>query len=676
MTAATAKSLQEEVITFLKNDRLRAHSVLFAHRHPQRTPDFHAEIIREFHSTHPRIVCEAFRGAAKSTLGEETVIIGAELGEFKNCLIIGASYDRAAERLESIGHEFETNEYLLEIFGEQRVSGTWTTDKKLLTNGVIIQSRGAGQSLRGVKFHDWRPDFVLIDDLEDEESVRTPQARQEMLRWLYKTLIPALTVDARIRFIGNRLDPDAVIVKVANLEIGGKKTWKSLRFPVVYKDAVTGEDKATWPDLFPLERIYRIRAEYQAQGLFEDFNQEYMCEADAPETKLFRPAHFSTVVKARVRKWEATWAMVDPARSVGKRSATTAIPVWSWINNRLIVWDCFIGHWLPDEIIDRMFQVDREYWPVAMGVEEDALNQFILQPLRQAMVKHARPLPLRAMSAKRFTLGRGKEDFIKSLQPFFAAGEVEFAKDLPELKAQFLSFPKGFIDGPNALAYAVRMKPGAPMYDEFDPSHVAEQVSLTPTLPIYLAMNAKSSFVTAQLVQFDGRRLNIISDYVEEGDPGQVAGGIVRRIQLETAGKTLKVLAPAEHFSQWSNVGLRAALGRVPIDVSQGGEPVEGREEIRGLLRQMIRGERVVKVSHEAHWTLNAFSGGYCRVLRPGGMLSDTPEENIYSTLMAGLECLCALLRVASSGGYEDGANLRVSADGRTYRSAMVDRRR
>ena len=663
-------SLSEEAIRFVASDRIRAHETLFLHRHPVATAPFQREMILTAHGPHPRVVVEAFRKSGKSTIVvEEATIVQACLVEFKNALIIGASYDRACERLESIKHEFESNEDIRQLFGEMRSPSSWAVDKIVLSNGVVIQAKGAGQSLRGVKHHAQPPDYVLIDDLEDEESVRTPAARDQMLRWVQKTLISALTVDARIRFVGNRLDPGAVIVKMAE-----DKKWLPLRYPILYRDVTTDEEKATWPEGFPLSWCHERRDELQRLGLFEDWNQEYMVEADTPQARIFRPEHFENILRPRVRTFEATWVMVDPARSVGKRSATTAIVVFSWLNARLIVWECLIGQWMPDEIIDRLFKIDREYSPVALGVEEDALNQFILQPLRQAMVKYGQPLPLRAMSAKRYTQGRGKEDFIKSLQPFFAAGEVEFAKALPDLQAQFLSFPKGQIDGPNALAYALKMRPGAAMYDDFTRECVVPEAALSPLLPAHLVINATSAYVTAVLCQHDGKRLIVVTDYVEEGDPGQIAASIVRRAQIE-AGQNirLKVLIHPKHFGQWVNVGLRAALAKIPVGCDSGGDPVGGRDEIRALLRANIRGYPAVQVAHAARWTLNAFSGGYCRQLNTGGGLSTEPEDNLYATLMAGLESFCALTRVASGAGFEDTDNTRVGRFGR-YKSAMPDR--
>jgi hypothetical protein len=662
--------LAEQAIRFISEDRVRAHEVVFAHRridengkHIDSAP-FHPTLIRAIHSDHPRVVVEAFRKAAKSTLTEEAVVLMAALKEFQNCVVIGASYARAVERLESIGHEIETNEDIIQAFGVLKGDRTWTESKKVLSNGVILQAIGAGQSLRGVKYHQYPPDFVMIDDLEDEESTRTPAAREFMKNWLYTTLIAALAKHARIRFLGNRLDPDAVIVKIAN-----DRKWLPFRYPIMTKDLKTGEDVATWPAQFPLEWVYDKREELQRMGLYEGFNQEYMCEADAPESKIFRPEHFANVVKPRIRTWEACYAMVDPAKSSNKRSATTAIPVWSWLGHRLVVWECRIGSWAPDGIIDQIFQIDTLYRPVFIGIEEDSLNEFIMQPLRQAQTRLSHVVPFRRMQAKKFTEGRGKTMFIESLQPFFAANEVDFAQPMPDLTAQFLSFPKGAIDGPNALAYAPRLRPGQPVYDEFGSQNVTESLNIAPSRPVYLAMHATQEMTVAILVQFDGTSLHIFADWVEEGDPGRSAAALVRVAGLEARGR-IQPVAPAQHFHQWTNVGLQAALARVPIALTHGGDRLAGQGEIRELFRRQVRGMPAIQVAHAARWTLNAFSGGYAQ----NAKAPDSFAEKAYGCIMEAIECFAALLKVESSFEDDDDLNWREGVGGRRYVSAMPTR--
>jgi len=103
-----------EVILKLARNPQLAHAVLFGHRHPNETPEFHKEIIDLWHSDEPRVAIKAFRGAAKSTLAEEAIIIGACLRKFKNCIILGETEERAIERLRAIKYEFEHNEKIQE----------------------------------------------------------------------------------------------------------------------------------------------------------------------------------------------------------------------------------------------------------------------------------------------------------------------------------------------------------------------------------------------------------------------------------------------------------------------------------------------------------------------------------------------------------------------------------
>src|SRR5689334_16555269 len=98
----TSVDPREQIILRLGRNRVLAHQTLFAHRHPNTTPPFHDEMIAEWHSSIPRIVWEAFRGGAKSTLGEEATVTQACFREFRNCVVLGESETRAVERLRAM----------------------------------------------------------------------------------------------------------------------------------------------------------------------------------------------------------------------------------------------------------------------------------------------------------------------------------------------------------------------------------------------------------------------------------------------------------------------------------------------------------------------------------------------------------------------------------------------
>ena len=642
-----------------RNPRL-AHATFFSHRHPDTTPSFHYELIGLWHGSDPRVVVEAFRGAAKSTLAEEAIVIMACLRKFRNGLILGETFDRSVERLKSIKHEFEENPFIEELFGSL-VGDTWTESRIVLSNGVCIQAVGRGQSLRGVKHLDARPDMAFGDDIENEESVLTPEARAKTMRWLMSVVFPALDPTYKVRINGTPLDPESMIVQISR-----DPGWVHRRYPWWFKDA-SGEPQATWPARFPLEKIEEVAASYQRLGLSTNYKQEYMCEAEDPQVKAFTADMFK--VEPTVRTWHATYAMYDPARTVKTTSATTGVVIFSWIANRLMIWDAYGPKWKPDEIISDMFKVDDLYAPVTIGVERDGLEEFILQPLRQEQVRRAYAIPIRPMKAP-----KGKLDFIRSMQPFFKAGEVIFAKDLPELRAQLLSFPTGLIDIPNALAYAMILRPGQPIYDGFSYLNVAEEIYKLPRQAVYLAVNATPMYTTAVLIQINDGVFNVLWDAVREGDPGAVLSGIVADAGLE-AGQRPRLYASPEHFGNYDTVGLRGAARKVPVDLSQGGLGLDGRDEVRGLLRRQIRAGTALRVSQRARGTLNAFAGGYCKDVLKNGILSEFATEGPYRTLMEGLESFASLLKMGHIGE-DQPINWATTADGRRYISSRVVARR
>lgn len=648
-----------ELFKLLHKDRVTCHRLIFPHRHPNITPDFHVEMIHDFHDPKvPKHLDLAFRGSAKSTIIEEGAIIKAGFREFRNGLIIGETYERAAEHLATIKHEIETNEVLADVFGDL-IGPTWGDGELVLSNGVRIKAMGRGQAIRGIKYNDMRPDFVMIDDLEDNKSVRTPEGRKNAARWFYTELLPACDVNRHVRMAATPLHIEAIAVGLlADL------AWECRIYPICYLDA-DGVEQATWPDRYNMPWIEAERRTFSSKGLAREFDMEFMCQARSEEEMSFRAEMF--FIEPTVRTWHAVYAMFDPARTTNVNSATTGFACWSWIGPRLVVWDGWGKKLMPDQIVEELFRCNEDYRPVLIGFEEDGLNQWGMQPIRQEQVKRGVTLPVRAMRAP-----KGKLDFIKGLQPFFNAREVRFAKELPELKKQFLNFPTGEIDAPNALAYALKMRPGAPIYDDFGGRNIGEDLRTSAGKPVYLSLNATRSTVTGCLLQlFDGC-VRIYADWVREGEPSAVLEGIVREAQVE-CGRSVRLVGGPLHFDQFNNVGLKQAAARLPMQLDRAGQPADGRPEIRKMLRAEIRGMPALMVSSNARWTLNAFAGGYARALDKQGQLRDHADEGPYRTLMEGLESFGALMKTGSPEDEDHDRNY-AEANGRRYMTSRPGR--
>jgi hypothetical protein len=228
---------KQDIILKLGKDRRLAHAVLFRHRHPDATPDFHLDLIDLWNSADPRVLIMALREGAKSTVGEEEIILDACFQNFHNAMIVGETFDRAADRLRAIKHEFEYNDFIIELFGGMK-GATWNEDKIILQNGICIQAKGRDQSFRGIKHLDWRPDFLWTDDFEDKESVKTPESRKYWLTVFMTVILPALDKRARVRITGTPLDEDCMLYNLRKEKMrDGKQRWTTREYPIEYRNA-------------------------------------------------------------------------------------------------------------------------------------------------------------------------------------------------------------------------------------------------------------------------------------------------------------------------------------------------------------------------------------------------------------------------------------------------------
>lgn len=648
----------------LGTKRRLAHSVLFKHRHSLDTPEFHYQIIDAFHGHDPKVVIEGFRDSAKSTIAEEGMVIKALLKEFKFGVVVGSSYPRAKERLEAISNEFVVNENIEYLFGKQQ-GEQWGAGKIVLTNGVCIMALGRGMSMRGMRHLDSRPDFGLLDDLEDEEDVKNPELRDGTIRWIYKTFLPALRTEGnQVRVLGNRLDNDAVVVRLSK-----DADWKHLRFPIMEQaidgteryDLPAGKWKPMWEAKIPLVEIAKKRASYQRMGRLHDFNCEYMCEADDPEAKLFKDGQARTA--ATVRTWQATYAAYDPARTVGEKSAMTGVAVFSWMANRLIVWRGDAQLWLPDQICTDIFETDERFSPAEIGVEATGLEEFIMQPLRHQALQRKQLLPIRRLKPP-----RGKDSFISGLQPLFKAGEVEFVDVSQEARGQLLSFPTGRKDFPNALAYALMMRPGMAVYDGFGRQHVDEQ-PIRLQGKMVLALNATAQYTTAVLLQLAHGQLRVFADWIREGPPGECLADILQEAQIE-AGAQLRFFMPPRPLGSVDTVGLGVACHSLNVPVAFGGEVLRGREELRRLLESTRHETPAFACGVAARWTLNALQCGFCYEMDKQGRLSRDPTEGPYRVLMEGLESFAGAMAGVTDADQEP--RYAYTSDGRAYKTILA----
>ena len=80
----------------------------------------------------------------------------------------------------------------------------------------MVEAIGSGKKIRGRKHRNWRPDLLVLDDIENDENVRTPEQRKKLESWFLKAVSKAGDDYTDIIYIGTLLHYDSLLAKTLN----------------------------------------------------------------------------------------------------------------------------------------------------------------------------------------------------------------------------------------------------------------------------------------------------------------------------------------------------------------------------------------------------------------------------------------------------------------------------
>ena len=268
-----------------------------------KTPDFHKEIL-ETVSKEQRVALAAPRGFAKSTLVCVFYVLHSSLFlKHKDITLISASESLAIEWLRRIRRELETNPMIIKFFGDLR-SEKWTENHLVLSNGVNIRARGAGGQIRG-----FRPDLIVLDDIETDESVSSEEQRNKLRDWIFKACLNTLLPEGKFIIIGTIISPLALLEEM----LTSNNDWVKRKYRA-YKDGIQEEGHELWGSLWTHARLQARKAEI---GTFS-FASEFMNDPVSNET--------APIKQHQIRYWKelpqqySCVIAVDPAYSEDDRA--------------------------------------------------------------------------------------------------------------------------------------------------------------------------------------------------------------------------------------------------------------------------------------------------------------------------------------------------------------------
>ena len=658
----------ESIIKSISEDRALGSAMLFAHRHRQATPRFHITVMDLWRSADEFVAIQAFRQGAKTTLSEEFLLMEAAFGNFKYCLIFGETYTKACERIVGMKHECLTNMRLAALFGKLK-GGIWSENRIELSNGTLIEAHGWEEEIRGYLHHDARPDRAYLDDIENRERVRDTATVDANWKKLHTQLLPALDKNLRkVRMTGTPLADDCMITRAA-----ASPNWTSARFPICNGDIDDPAAESLWPERYPMEWIRAERDRYALEGMLREFNQEFMLVATGAQGKPFTEdmLRFADLAPST---YAPRTVIIDPARTVEvKKSDQTGHVTVSKLGTRIYVHQSGGEYWQPDEIVAGAYRMSAKHDDARVVIEKNSLDDWLLQPIRAMGLMTGKALDVIGINAPQ---DRDKAQFIMGLRPFFAAGDVILVGGRaahPTLVSQLLNFPTGKRDTLNALAYALRVFSGVPIYPDFGDANIVDGHLLGRQDALLLGCNSTGTETTAVLCAYTGSYLTVLADFVSPLVPADSIPDVCKLIRAMFPSRTVTAWVPADVFDQVGRNPLVLALKSAGLQAKRAEAAVMSRSSLSPMIRTEMRGRRLFQVDSQARHTLQAMSQGYNWPVKPGGERGAEPERGPARTLMEGLECLTYAINKPDNA--ISSKSNAVNSLGTPYFSALPNRR-
>lgn len=193
-------------------------------------------------------VIVSFRSSAKSTIMTMSYVLWSILGTQgkKFVVIISQTQDQARQHFKNLKYELEENKLLRNDLGPFR-EDDWNANTLVLTRyNARITAASSEQAIRGLRHGQHRPDLIICDDVEDINSVRTPEGREKTYKWFNSEVVPLGDLKSRIIVIGNLLHNDSLIKRLSWEIDTGRRNGIYREYPIVDE-----KEKILWPGKYP-----------------------------------------------------------------------------------------------------------------------------------------------------------------------------------------------------------------------------------------------------------------------------------------------------------------------------------------------------------------------------------------------------------------------------------------
>lgn len=409
----------------------------------------------------PKIFCvlEWPREHAKSVFADTMMALFLYVsGELTGMMLGSASEKKAAKLLGDVQAELEANQLILHDYGQLVHSGSWKDAYFSLVDGTGFWAFGRGQSPRGTRNAAKRPNYGVIDDIDDREIVRNEQRVKEAVAWVLEDFYGALSIKGgRMVIAGNRIHKKSILAHlVGDVEPGDPKRARLTHIKVYAFENPKNHAKAdaqqgtpAWKERYTAAELLDKMEIYGYYATRREFFHEHF-----EEGLIFKNEWVHWTKPLPLAKYEAIVVYTDGSLKETKNSDYKAVVMLGKTGKHVDV----IKAWVRQATISAMVKVNYDYYEAAGSaalyyIEENALQPDMMAEFEaEGEARDCGQMPIRADKRSK----PNKEMRIENLSPLMERGLWRFSEaerqspDMQVLVQQFLGFPYSHDDGPDA----------------------------------------------------------------------------------------------------------------------------------------------------------------------------------------------------------------------------------
>jgi len=298
---------------------------------------------------------------------------------------------------------------------------------------IILRAIGQGQQMRGINIDNQRPDFAVVDDVEDNENTESPAQQKKLDKWIFGPFIKALARKHKIVWLGNMLQKTSLLARLSR-----NPRWNPIVFGCLVKDSVTGLLQPLWPDKWSIEALKEDLKEYKDLGLVETWMCEMMNMPGHGENG-FTQDQLNYQAIPTPDGIKAAWITIDPAFGLNAHNDESCISVHVIPEDGVpMTVQAVHGHFDETRLFYETLSLARYWGAWTWGIEAVAAQRVLIPFFnvllaQQQMNHHVEILPL--MSGR----GDPKIGRIRALASLMANGEWAVADDDVDFTTQFLA---------------------------------------------------------------------------------------------------------------------------------------------------------------------------------------------------------------------------------------------